>query len=91
MQTAVPNVAANVAAANANFGKSPAAVSEQRDLDVTNEEDKKLYYCGTSQFVAKHELFDLSSGRFLTYMERLRDRGTESGWNTDVLGILNIP
>jgi hypothetical protein len=31
------------------------------------------------------------SGWFLTYMERLRDRATEFGWNTEVLGILNIP
>jgi hypothetical protein len=48
MQAAVANVAVNVAAANANFGKSPAAVSVGRDLDMTNEEDKKLYYHGTS-------------------------------------------
>jgi hypothetical protein len=85
------NIAANVAAVSANFGKSPAAVSVGRDLDMTNEEDKKLYYCGTSRFVAKNELFDLSSGHFLTYMERLRDRVTEFGWNAEVLGILNIP
>jgi hypothetical protein len=38
------NIAANVVAANANFGKSPAEVSIGRDLDMTNEEDKKLYY-----------------------------------------------
>jgi hypothetical protein len=87
MQAAVPNIAANMAAANANFGKSPAAVSIGRDLDMTSEEDKKLYYHGTSRFVAENELFDLSSGRFLTYMECLRDRVTESGWNTDVLGV----
>jgi hypothetical protein len=62
-----------VAAANANFRMSPAALSVGRDLDMTNEEDKKLYYHGTSQFVAKNEQFDLSSGRFLTYMERLRE------------------
>jgi hypothetical protein len=55
MQAPVANVAANVAAANANFGKSPAAVSVGRDLDMTNEEDKKLYYCGTSRFVAKNK------------------------------------
>jgi hypothetical protein len=91
MQAPVANVAANVAAANANFGKSPAAVSVGRDLDMTNEEDKKLYYCGISRFVAKNELFDLTSGRFLTYMERLGDRATEFGWNAEVLGILNIP
>jgi hypothetical protein len=36
---------------------------------MMDEEDKKLYYHGTSQFVAKNELFDLSSARFLTYME----------------------
>jgi hypothetical protein len=42
------NIAANVAAVNANFGKSPAAVSIRRDLDMMNEEDKKLYYHGTS-------------------------------------------
>jgi hypothetical protein len=82
---------AAVAAANVNFGKSPAAVSVGRDLDMTNEEDKKLYYRGASRFVAKNELFDLSSGRFLTYMERLGDRATEYGWNEEVLGILNIP
>jgi hypothetical protein len=58
MQAAVPNIAANVAAANANFGKSPAAVSIGRVLDMTSEEDKKLYYHGTSRFVAKNELFD---------------------------------
>jgi hypothetical protein len=50
-----------MAATNVNFGKSPAAVSVGRDLDMTNNEDKKLYYQGTSQFVAKNELFDLSS------------------------------
>jgi hypothetical protein len=42
------NIATNVAAVKANFGKSPAAVSIGRDLDMTNEEDKRLYYCGTS-------------------------------------------
>jgi hypothetical protein len=82
---------ANVAVANANFGESPAAASLGRDLNMMDKEDKKLYYCGTSQFVAKNELFDLSSGRFLTYMEWLGDRATKFRWNSDVLGILNIP
>jgi hypothetical protein len=40
--------------------------------------------------VAKNELFDLSSGCFLTYMEQLGDRATKFGWNSDVLGISNI-
>jgi hypothetical protein len=84
-------VVADVAVVNVNFGKSPAAASIGRDLDMTNEEDKKLYYRATSQFVTKNELFDLSSSRFLTYMERLGDRATEFGWNSDVIGILNIP
>jgi hypothetical protein len=77
MQAPIANIAANMAVANANFGKSPVAVSVGRDLDMTNEEDEKLYYCGTSQFVAKNELFDLTLGQFLTYMECLRDRATE--------------
>jgi hypothetical protein len=38
-------VVANVAVANANFRKSPAAASIGRDLNMTDEEDKKLYYC----------------------------------------------
>jgi hypothetical protein len=84
-------VIANVAVQNVNFGKSPAAANIGRDLNMTDEEDKKLYYRRTSRFVAKNELFDLSSARFLTYMERLGDRATEFGWNADVLGILNIP
>jgi hypothetical protein len=42
------NTVTNMAAVNANFGKSPASVIVGRDLDMTNEEDKKLYYCGTS-------------------------------------------
>jgi hypothetical protein len=62
-----------------------------RDLDMTNKVDKKLHYPATSQFVTKNELFDLSSSHFLTYMEWLGDRATEFEWNSDVLGILNIP
>jgi hypothetical protein len=84
-------VIANVAVQNVNFGKSPAAASIGRDLNMTDEEDKKLYYRGTSRFLAKNELFDLLSARFLTYMEQLGDRATKFGWNADVLGILNIP
>jgi hypothetical protein len=57
-----------------------------RDLNMTDKEDKKLYYCGTSQFVAKNELFDLPSGCFLIYMEWLGDRANEFRWNLDVLG-----
>jgi hypothetical protein len=62
-------VVANVAAVNVNFGKSPAAASMGRDLNMKDKEDKKLYYHGTSRFVAKNELFDLLLACFLTYME----------------------
>jgi hypothetical protein len=79
------------AAANPNFSKSPGISRANDDLDMTNEADQKLYREATSSFTKKNELFDLSSGRLMTYMEKLTERCSEYGWNEPITGITYIP
>jgi hypothetical protein len=80
-----------VAAVNPNFSKSPGISRANDDLDMTNEADQKLYKEATTGFTKKNELFDLSSGRLMTYLERLNDRCSEYGWNEPITGITYIP
>jgi hypothetical protein len=83
--------AANAPVANANFSKSPGVFRANDDLDMTNEADQKLYKDATAPFTKKNELFDLSSGRLMIYLEKLTERCSEYGWNEPITGITYIP
>jgi hypothetical protein len=61
---------------------TPAAVSV-----ISNKKffyNNKLFHCGT-------RLFNLWSGCFVAYIERLGYQATEYRQNEDVAGIMNIP
>jgi hypothetical protein len=73
------------------FGKSPGAVKEGERFNMANGDDIKLHDKVIAPIMKKGEAFDLSSGRLLTFLSMFTKRAKEWGWNSPVLGILNIP
>jgi hypothetical protein len=80
------------AALGFRFGKSPGAVKEDRPFNMEDSDDIKLYEKAIAPITKKNEaLFDLSSGRLLTFLSMFATRAKEWGWNSPPDGILHIP
>jgi hypothetical protein len=74
-----------------SFAKSPAAAKEGDELEMTDDNDQKLYYRAVSRLTAKGELFNLSPERLLTFIEKLSQWANKFGWSTSIVGIMYIP
>jgi hypothetical protein len=77
-------------AAQFTFATSPGEHSANRELNMGNTDDKKLYFKATERLFPKEGLFDLKPAHLTGFIHVVRNRANLYGWNS-FDGILMIP
>jgi hypothetical protein len=73
------------------FARSPAEYLANRQLNMGDNEDRKLYYKAVDKLMSTDDLFDLEPANLKGFLDTLKDRANMYGWNDPVLGIMQIP
>ena len=58
---------------------------------MESSEDRKMYYRATATVMPKDDLFGLEPPRLVAFINAVRQRGEDFGWNGDKEEILQIP
>jgi hypothetical protein len=73
------------------FARSPGEYIANRELNMGDTDDKKMYFKAIEKLTSSDKLFDLQPGNLKGFLDTLKDRANVYGWNDPILGILQIP